>query len=256
MYLIAFRLARVVRLSLFIALLAGGVAFVSAAPAAPDEWYKLSSDGPLPIGGDVQDFKVSPNGVYTVYRAGQDVADMPQLYAVRNDGSQPPVKLSALPRRGQYVADYAISPDNAHVVYTADQDTRDVVELYSAPLDGSAAPVKLNGPLVEGGTLYDYIGAFHISPDGSRVVYRADQEMDDVQELYVAPVDGSAAAEKLNGPLPDGGGTYAYAITPDSQYLLYTADQDTNNVTELYRCLLYTSPSPRDGLLSRMPSSA
>ena len=24
----------------------------------------------------------------------------------------------------------------------------------------------------------------------------------------------------------------------------------------LYRCLLYTSPSPRDGLLSRMPSSA
>ena len=24
----------------------------------------------------------------------------------------------------------------------------------------------------------------------------------------------------------------------------------------VYRCLLYTSPSPRDGLLSRMPSSA
>ena len=25
---------------------------------------------------------------------------------------------------------------------------------------------------------------------------------------------------------------------------------------EYYSCLLYTSPSPRDGLLSRMPSSA
>ena len=25
---------------------------------------------------------------------------------------------------------------------------------------------------------------------------------------------------------------------------------------EIYDCLLYTSPSPRDGLLSRMPSSA
>ena len=25
---------------------------------------------------------------------------------------------------------------------------------------------------------------------------------------------------------------------------------------EFYNCLLYTSPSPRDGLLSRMPSSA
>ena len=27
-------------------------------------------------------------------------------------------------------------------------------------------------------------------------------------------------------------------------------------VADLYFCLLYTSPSPRDGLLSRMPSSA
>ena len=32
---------------------------------------------------------------------------------------------------------------------------------------------------------------------------------------------------------------------------------DTSSVTNMYRtCLLYTSPSPRDGLLSRMPSSA
>ena len=29
-----------------------------------------------------------------------------------------------------------------------------------------------------------------------------------------------------------------------------------NHATVLYSCLLYTSPSPRDGLLSRMPSSA
>ena len=33
---------------------------------------------------------------------------------------------------------------------------------------------------------------------------------------------------------------------------------DINNVSYqiFYNCLLYTSPSPRDGLLSRMPSSA
>ena len=30
----------------------------------------------------------------------------------------------------------------------------------------------------------------------------------------------------------------------------------TDNVVEQVICLLYTSPSPRDGLLSRMPSSA
>ena len=139
MHSIAYRMASVIRLSLFVALLIGGVAFVSAAPAAPDGWYKLSSDGPLPIGGDVHDFEISPDGVYTVYQAGQDVADMPQLYAARNDGSVPPVRLSALPQRGQYIREFAVSADNAYVVYTADQDTRNVIELYSAPLDGSTA---------------------------------------------------------------------------------------------------------------------
>ena len=29
-----------------------------------------------------------------------------------------------------------------------------------------------------------------------------------------------------------------------------------NKIVQFNRCLLYTSPSPRDGLLSRMPSSA
>ena len=31
---------------------------------------------------------------------------------------------------------------------------------------------------------------------------------------------------------------------------------DWPTIPQLYICLLYTSPSPRDGLLSRMPSSA
>ena len=35
----------------------------------------------------------------------------------------------------------------------------------------------------------------------------------------------------------------------------FASKSDTNQNT-CYGCLLYTSPSPRDGLLSRMPSSA
>ena len=34
------------------------------------------------------------------------------------------------------------------------------------------------------------------------------------------------------------------------------ADTIYNFLVQPYACLLYTSPSPRDGLLSRMPSSA
>ena len=35
-----------------------------------------------------------------------------------------------------------------------------------------------------------------------------------------------------------------------------TEDASTGEVHRRHHCLLYTSPSPRDGLLSRMPSSA
>ena len=46
------------------------------------------------------------------------------------------------------------------------------------------------------------------------------------------------------------------------KYLVETLIASNNNLTDVsgkqttHICLLYTSPSPRDGLLSRMPSSA
>ena len=48
---------------------------------------------------------------------------------------------------------------------------------------------------------------------------------------------------------------------PGNNYLeiceyLKTRMEINGFITKLISCLLYTSPSPRDGLLSRMPSSA
>ena len=60
----------------------------------------------------------------------------------------------------------------------------------------------------------------------------------------------------LNGqgkfiPLPD-----AAMITRTKHGYLYRAGQQDSHLVITRVCLLYTSPSPRDGLLSRMPSSA
>ena len=41
-----------------------------------------------------------------------------------------------------------------------------------------------------------------------------------------------------------------------NELLLELGSDAGPSVLGSYRCLLYTSPSPRDGLLSRMPSSA
>ena len=42
----------------------------------------------------------------------------------------------------------------------------------------------------------------------------------------------------------------------DSKVLWYCFSASCDAKGAYYTCLLYTSPSPRDGLLSRMPSSA
>ena len=56
---------------------------------------------------------------------------------------------------------------------------------------------------------------------------------------------------------PGPGGWGVILCWPDKQKEMYGGEKDTtNNRMELLACLLYTSPSPRDGLLSRMPSSA
>ena len=62
-------------------------------------------------------------------------------------------------------------------------------------------------------------------------------------------VDGAVATEISPEVATDVGALLAHA---DWRELAAAADGHTHQ----WGCLLYTSPSPRDGLLSRMPSSA
>ena len=45
-------------------------------------------------------------------------------------------------------------------------------------------------------------------------------------------------------------------IKTSSSFIKYPLEKLFNLILQSGTCLLYTSPSPRDGLLSRMPSSA
>ena len=55
-------------------------------------------------------------------------------------------------------------------------------------------------------------------------------------------------------PSSDSGNTIAFATGGEPVEITLEAMRE--NALQLKNCLLYTSPSPRDGLLSRMPSSA
>jgi len=223
-------------LTRLVLLLAGSV--FAVLPTSADV-VNLKLNGMLVSGGDVSWFQISPNGAWVVYLADQDTDAAKDLYSVPIGGGTP-VRLNGALPTGSEVFGFGISTDSTRVVYHAPQDTTGVFELYSVPIEGPAsAGIKLNRPLPLGGEVGNIIDrGFQISPDGSRVIYVADQEKDNVFELFSVPIDGPATAGvKLNIPLVDGGGvgdSQSFAISPDGSRVVYCADQEQDNVFELF----------------------
>jgi len=66
-----------------------------------------------------------------------------------------------------------------------------------------------------------------------RVAYLADQDEDDVSELYTSTPDGSVN-DVISGVMVPGGDVQEFEWAPDSSGVGYRADQDTDNIIELY----------------------
>jgi hypothetical protein len=209
------------------------LAILFAAAPAGAEWFRLSQGQVFSV--VLEDYQVSPDGRRAVYRQDAETDGVFDLWSVALPAGTP-VKLNAtVPSPG--VFSFRISPDGSRVVYTAAQDTGGVVELYSVPIAGPAsAGVKLNGPLVAGGDVADpFPSVFGISANSTRVVYRADQQTDEVFELYSVPIAGPASSGvKLNGALDTAGDVVGFRLSPNSARVVYQADQQTNEVYELY----------------------
>ena len=204
-----------------------------------DELYSVPIAGGTPTrisgdlvdGGDVDfDFQLSSDGSRVVYTADQDTDNVRELYSVPIEGGTPTRISGDLVDGGDVDSEFQLSSDGSRVVYSADQDTDNVFELYSVPIAGGT-PTRISGDLVDGGVV-DFFG-FLLSSDGTRVVYRADQDTDNVFELYSVPIVGGTPT-RISGDLVDGGDVFGFQLSSDGSRVVYTADQDTDNVFELY----------------------
>jgi Tol biopolymer transport system component len=197
--------------------------------------------GYLPAGCAVEGYEISANSKWVVYRAPQDNPTVMELYSVPIGGpAGAAIKLNRPLVAGGEVGSsessgFDISPDSARVVYVADQETHNVLEIYSVPIRGPASSgVKLNRTLLSCAGVFDRPD-FLISRNGRRVVYDANQESDNVFQIYSVPIEGPATAGvKLNGAMVAGGGVSWYAISPDSQRVVYTASQLASGVYEIF----------------------
>lgn len=94
----------------------------------------------------------------------------------------------------------------------------------------SATATVLSGPLVSGGEIITGT----LSPNGQWFAYIADQEIDDVAELYVAATDGSGNI-KVSGPLqPEGDVAAPIRWSPDSAQIAYLADAVQDEANEVF----------------------
>jgi Tol biopolymer transport system component len=208
---------------------------IFSVPATGGTPVKLS--GAMATGGDVSTsgLQFSPNGNHVIYFADQNADNVNELFSVPSAGGTA-VKLNGMLVTNGDVASSGIliSPDSSRVIYTADQDADNVFEIFSAPIAGGT-PVKLSGPMVANGDVSVGSGGRAFTPDGSRVIYTADQDSDEVVELYSVPSAGGASI-KLNGPMASGGDLQpiSLALSPNGSRVLYVADQQTDGLAELF----------------------
>jgi Tol biopolymer transport system component len=143
----------------------------------------LKLNAPLAPGRDVDAFGtlITPDGLHVVFRADLDTDDVFDIYRVPLAGGAN-LRLNGTLTAGGYVFQFRPTPDSSRLVYAAFQNSVDVLEVFSVPLAGGPV-TPVSGPLVTGGSV---LFQFLISPSGQQVVYVADGEVDEVNELYVS----------------------------------------------------------------------
>lgn len=205
--------------------------------------YVAATDGSAPAvridasavpDGRVSNVTLSPNGEWAVYEGNDEGTHA--IYAVRIDAPAPPRSLMSL--NGNAVLQVDFSPDSRRIVFAAHVgEWSEGPRLFSGPVDGSAPMVSLPGV----GKLEDYA----LSPDGTRVAFRAQTDTWS-GELFTVAADGGSEAVKLSPPIAPLRWVAAYAFTPDSRYVVFRSEIEEDDIRSLFS-------APADGGGSAIP---
>ena len=162
---------------------------------------RLKLSGTLTSSTSTGSYLLDPKGRYVVYSSEQAAAGVIELYrSDLNTGEQ--LKLnSPLAPGGNVFTGYSFGPKGRYVVYRADQDSGQVLELYVSNLKTGAIQ-RLNAPLPFGAGTGFF--SFRLDPKGRYVVYVADEDTDEVREIYRSKLSNGAPL-KLNDSFVDGG---------------------------------------------------
>ena len=189
-------------------------------------------------GGGIRLYQFVPNSNTVVYYGDVRTAGVLEIFFTPADFLSSTIVLNPpLAAMRDVRSDFSISPDGQYVVYRADARIDEVTELYRSTLTSPVQAIKLNPNNLAAS---EEVGDFKISPDSKRVVYRSDERIDDVAELFSVPINnaGGDLAVRISDSLIADGDVIEYKISPNSARVTYLADQEVDEKIELFSGLI------------------
>jgi len=182
--------------------------------------------------GDIRRASFTPDSNYILYTADDTVDGQYNMFRVDVSTGARTQMNSTLPSGALGArSSFTISPDSQWVVFVADYDTAGVDHIYKQRIDGAPGShirvSSLSASLVQNPTF---------TPDSTKILYSANQEIPGATDLYVASVAETApgASTRISSSLTTTYDVYDYRVSDDSSSVLYRADLTTDNLTELY----------------------
>ena len=182
------------------------IAYLARQATPSSELYTSTPNGstnsavsPVPLAvSEVDSFAWAPDSSRLAYLADQQTPNVLELYSSEPDGTDNQNISRSITFGTLEVRDYAwasSSPSEDVVVFIAKELTGSTFELYSSNYDGVTVEItKLSEITLASTNVED----FAVSPDGTTVVYKADQQTAGTFELYAVPVDGTIQAFNIS----------------------------------------------------------
>lgn len=124
------------------------------------------------------------------------------------------------------------SPDRTRVAFRARASAGAPLGLWIADVEGAAG--SATALVVPDSNTKRVDTDFEFSADGTRVVFVADLDVDDMDELFSVAADGSGSPVQLNTGLIAAGDVRGSVICPGSSSVLYIADWAVDERDELF----------------------
>lgn len=172
-------------------------------------------------------FRFSNSGRKVIYVTDEEVIGTKNIYSVDTDGTDRLRLNQILGIRETY----SLASDDSRIVYSTFSANP---EAHSVTL-ASTGDVLLNTPFNLALNAAAGVIDFKISPDSSKVLYRANQDNGAIYDIYTVNLDGTGVRTKVNGSIVLGGVVSSfYDFSANSSKIVYIADQETDGVHELY----------------------